>query len=572
MRLRVAPLPPSPVPQSLLDDAQTLTGAFAELVGRFPDYEGLIFLDRSGREERISMARLWQRARDIQAALLARRLPPGATVLLILPTGLELTAAYVGAILAGGVPAILSTPFNRYADRRVYVRHIAPILALSRAHAVYCTDEVAEIFRTHDELAAGRDALLLPAEVEAGANPPPAAAAAPGDIAMIQYSSGSTAVPKGVLLTHRAVLNNLRSTRDGFGQTARDVSVNWIPLYHDMGLIDSYLRPLLGGCPTVLIPTGEFLRQPAVWLWGLDAYRGTISLAPNFAYMLCASRLSEDEIAGLDLSSWRIAVNGSEPCLAHTIDAFTQRFAPLRYDPAAMTPVWGMAETVCIATAEPIGVAPRVETIDRRALAVDGVARPASSGMSSVSIGRCLPGCQVEIRDDRGTRLGDRTVGVIWLHSDCLFSGYQRQPELTAQALVDGWFNTGDRGYTADGHLYFISRQKDLIVIAGEKYAPHDVETAIDRVAGVREGCAVAFGVLNEARGTEDVVAVVETRAESAHEQDALREAIRAAVTTNTGLALRHVVLVPPGGIEKTTSGKLARGATRERYADALPA
>src|SRR5262245_48154886 len=197
MRPRVAPLPPSPIPQSFLDEAKTLTGAFADLTKQFPDYEGLIFLDRTGKEQRVSIVRLWQRARDIQAALAASDLPPGATVLLILPTGLELTAAYVGVMLAGGLPAILATPFNRYADRDVYVNHIAPILQLSQAHAVYCTDEVAEIFVTRDELAAARPVILTPERVAHCSAPPAVATPGPDDVAMVQYSSGSTAVPKG---------------------------------------------------------------------------------------------------------------------------------------------------------------------------------------------------------------------------------------------------------------------------------------------------------------------------------------------------------------------------------------
>ena len=190
--------------------------------------------------------------------------------------------------------------------------------------------------------------------------------------------------------------------------------------------------------------------------------------------------------------------------------------------------------------------------------------------MPSVAIGRCLPGCAVEIRDETGTSVPDRRVGTVWLRSDSLFSGYHRDPELTRRVLVDGWLDTGDHGYLADGDLYFVSRDKDLIVIGGEKYAPHDIESLVNEVPGVRAGCVVAFGVMNEERGTEDLAAVVETREtgdaaaalERGHPSEACCEC--------TGLALRHVLLVPPGGVEKTTSGKLARRATRERYADWL--
>jgi acyl-CoA synthetase (AMP-forming)/AMP-acid ligase II len=188
-----------------------------------------------------------------------------------------------------------------------------------------------------------------------------------------------------------------------------------------------------------------------------------------------------------------------------------------------------------------------------------------------VAIGRCLPHCEVEIRDAAGAVLPDRHVGAVWLRTNSLFVGYHRDPARTAKALRDGWLDTGDVGYVADGDLYFVARDKDLIVIAGEKYAPHDVEIAINEVPGVRVGCAVAFGVLDETRGTEDVAAIVETRLDAGPEREALADAIRSAVTAATGLGLRHLLLVPPSGIEKTTSGKLARRATRARYEDRFP-
>src|SRR5439155_326879 len=364
--------------------------------------------------------------------------------------------------------------------RRVYAARIGALLANARARLLYCEEEVAALFRDDPALLAGA-ALLTPAEAGATGAPPPVVEVGSEAIATVQYSSGSTGIPKGVLLAHRALLNNIRAVRDGLALTAADVSVNWIPLYHDMGLIDAFLMPLVIGCPTVLIPTTDFMREPALWLWAITRYRGTISWAPNFA-------------------------------------------VPVAADP-----------------------------------------------LSSVALGRCPPRCEVEIRDAAGRPLPDRRVGAVWLRSDSLFQGYHRDPELTARILVEGWLDTGDQGYLADGDLYFVARAKDVIIIGGEKYAPHDVETAINRVPGVREGCAVAFGVLDAERGTEDLAAVVETRETDAARLAALREAIRWEVITAVGLAVRHLLLVPPGGIEKTTSGKLARRATRERHAAHFP-
>jgi len=563
-----ASLPGSPVPSSLLDEAETLTGALAALVDRFPDFPCLLTLDRHGREQARTLGELWTRALAIRSMLTARGLEPGRVVILVLPTGPELVAAYFAVLLAGGVPGLVATPSNRVSDHDVYAARVGAILANAAAHALYCDEEIAAIFRDRRALLSGA-VLLGPQEAGAPDDAPPWQPRA-DDVATVQYSSGSTGTPKGVLLTHRAMLNNIRAVRDGLGLSAHDVSVNWIPLYHDMGLIDAFLLPLLGGCPTVLIPTMDFMREPGLWLWAIHRYRGAISWAPNFAYHVAATRVPESDLAGLDLSSWRIAINAAEPLLAPTLDLFAKRFAPHGFRPEAMTPAWGLAENVTIATAHPVDTAPRIEHIDRDALATREVAEPCEQdGIPSIAIGRCLPGCAVEIRDASGARLPERRVGAVWLHSDSLLSGYHGDPALTARVLVDGWLDTGDVGYRADGDLFFVSRDKDLIVIGGEKYAPHDIETLINDVPGVRAGCAVAFGIPSEARGTEELAAVIETR-EKDEGAAALDRAVRDKVLRATGLALRHVVLVPPGGVEKTTSGKLARRATRARHAHRL--
>ena len=571
MRLsRLDRLPGSPVPASLLDEAETLTGALAALVERFPDFRCLTTVDRRGAEQHRTLGELWSRAQAIRAGLEARGLEPGGVVILILPTGSELVAAYFGVLLAGGVPGLVATPSNRVADPEVYAARVGAILANAAAHSLYCNPEIAAIFAGERRALLAGAALLGPDL----ARSPGATASVqprPEDTATIQYSSGSTGIPKGVLLTHRAMLNNIRAVRDGLGLGASDVSVNWIPLYHDMGLIDAFLLPLFGGCPTVLIPTLDFMRDPSLWLWAIHRYRGAISWAPNFAYAVAASRIPESDLEGLDLSSWRIAINAAEPLLARTIESFSRRFAPHGFRPEAMTPAWGLAENVTIATAHPVSEPPRIEHIDRAVLAGRGVAEPCGpDGMPSVAIGRCLPGCAVEIRGENGKTLPDRRVGAVWLRSDSLFSGYHRDPELTGRVLVDGWLATGDHGYLAEGNLYFVSRDKDLIVIGGEKYAPHDIESLVNEVPGVRAGCVVAFGVMNEVRGTEEVAAVIETR-ETGDAATVLEQAVRQKVLECTGLALRHVLLVPPGGVEKTTSGKLARRATQERYAGRLP-
>jgi len=560
------------VPPGFLDSVETVSGAIADLAHRFPDYECLVMLDRRRREERLSLAAFWRRANVIRAAMEERGLRPGDSVVLILPTGSELVAAYFGVMLAGGIPALAAIPSNRVSDHRVYLDLVASILRNAEARIVYCEDDVADV------LGVGGPELLGPATLLrriAADHPPseaPPVAADPADVATIQYSSGTTGQPKGVMLSHRAMLNYMRLLRDGVRLGPGDVNVNWAPLYHDMGLFGAFLMPLLCGCPTVLIPTMDFLRDPALWLWAIHTYRGAVSWAPNFAYSLAAQRIRDDEIAGLDLSSWRLAFNASEPVLAHSIEAFAERFGPYGYRPEAMTAAWGLAETVMVATAHPPDEAPLIDVVDRRILATEDRAVPSEEGVALVATGKALPHCEVVVRDvETGERLADRQVGELWLRSNCLFEGYRGDPELTARVRVDGWLDSGDRGYMVDGHVFFVAREKDLIVIGGEKYAPHDVETVINTVPGVRQGCAVAFGVLSEDLGTEQLGAVVETREEGEAALAALAQAIRDAVSRQIGLGIRYLHLSPPGGISKTTSGKLARRATRARYPEIFP-
>jgi acyl-CoA synthetase (AMP-forming)/AMP-acid ligase II len=558
------------VPAEILDEASTLPGAFSRLVERFPDFECLTILDRERREQHSTLAALGAGAGAAAGVLSRLGLPRGRVVVIALPTGPELVAAYFGALLAGGVPALVATPLNRIADQSRYHERLTAILRNAEAAVLYCDAQVAELYRGGGVHVPGT-AVLTPGEAAGAEALPAASAPEPSEVATVQYSSGSTGTPNGVLLSHRAILNNLRAIREALALGSGDLSVNWIPLYHDMGLIDGFLLPLLSGCRAVLIPTPDFMREPSLWLWAIHHYRGTLSWAPNFAYSLCAKRLSDSDLEGLDLADWRIAISASEPILAETLESFSRRFERFGFRREAFTPFYGLAENVTAVTAHPVEQAPRVEWLDRDALAAIEVARPASGqGLACVGVGRCLPRCEVEIRDAEGKALPERRVGNIWIRSDCMFQGYRGQPELTARTLVDGWLDSGDRGYLAGSDLFFVAREKDLIVIGGEKVVPHDVESVVNEVPGVRPGCAVAFGVSNRARGTEDVAVVAETKEEGSEGRARLESTIRARVLGALGLVLRHVLLVPPGGVEKTTSGKLARRATRARYADRL--
>lgn len=558
----------------LLDEAETLIGALRRLVDLRPDAEAVVLLDRSGSEQIVEAEPLWAAASAFGATLLDEGLKPGDVVVLVLPTSRDLISAYFGTLMAGGVPALLSTPSRRVSDPSVFRGRVGHVVSTARPHSLICKSPVAELLREEAGLL-GRTRLIDPST--AGSKRGESAApvpCSPDAIATIQFSSGTTGSPKGVLVSHGAVLNNLRSMRDAFGVVPGDVAVNWIPLFHDMGLFGAFLLPLLCGCKTVIMPTEDFMRSPSLWLRCIDRYRGTFSWAPNMAYTLCASRLSDEEIEGVDLSSWRLALNGSEPVLASTVRAFTDRFEPYGFDPRAMSPAWGLAEVTVLASVHPPTEEPICELIDRTALAREDVARITADdeAVSCVSVGRCIPGVELEVRNEAGEVLADRHVGEIWLRSNALFQCYQGDPQRTSGAVVDGWLRTGDRGYVVAGYVFFVSRLKDVIVIGGEKYLPDDIEAVINRVEGVRQGCVAVFGVADEKRGTEKLAAVVETRASRPDEQEDLRAAIRKAVTRATGLGLGVLVLTPPNGVEKTTSGKLSRSGTRSRYRSELEA
>jgi acyl-CoA synthetase (AMP-forming)/AMP-acid ligase II len=337
-----------------------------------------------------------------------------------------------------------------------------------------------------------------------------------------------------------------------------------------MGLIGGLLMPLYCGNPLVLLSPQAFLLDPKRWLWAIHRHRATISTAPNFAYQLIAARVDDAELTGLDLSCWRLALNGAEPVLGATMDTFSKRLAPHGFDARALTPVYGLAEVALGAVFPVLGRGPRLDVVDAEALATEHVAVPAAAGSSFASVGQPLPGFAVRVVDSAGQPLGERIVGEIQLQGPSVMVGYLHRPDATTGAMADGWLRTGDLGYMADGELFIVGRHKDLIVKGGRNYAPQDLEHAAEQVAGVRKGCVIAFGAADEALGTEAVVLVAESREpESAHA--ALGKAIAQRVAEAVGLHPDHVAIVPPGTVPKTSSGKLQRSRCKALWqADAL--
>jgi acyl-CoA synthetase (AMP-forming)/AMP-acid ligase II len=393
---------------------------------------------------------------------------------------------------------------------------------------------------------------------------------APDDTALLQYTSGSTGAPKGVVLTHANLLANIRAMASATAASTDDVFVSWLPLYHDMGLIGAWLGSLCVGFPLLVMSPLSFLARPVRWLRAISDHAATLSAAPNFGFELCVRRIAAADLAGVDLSSWRIAFNGAEPVSPSTLERFVARFEPYGLRPGALAPVYGLAEAGVGLTFPPPGREPVVDRIDRRALTHAGAAVPASpddaTAQRVVACGRALPGYEVRIVDTLGHLVGDRHEGRVEFRGPSATAGYYRDPEATRRLFDGGWLDTGDLGYTAGGDVYVTGRVKDIIIRAGRNLHPDELEEVVGAVPGVRTGCVAAFASADPEAGTERLVVAAETHLTDASARDALHAAIVDAAVDVLGTPPDEVVLLAPRTLPKTSSGKIRRAASRDRY------
>jgi 1-acyl-sn-glycerol-3-phosphate acyltransferase len=550
--------------------ARSLVEALGWHAHATPERVHIFLRDEDGRERPITYGSLWQRAQGVAASLRERRLGRGDTVAIMLRTEEAFFDAFFGILLAGAVPVPIYPPFRRDLIED-YARRQVGILRNAAARAILTFPEamrVATLLRSRvpslRHVVAAPD-LLRPAGSFAGER------GGAGDPALIQYTSGSTGEPKGVLLSHGNLLENIRAIGEAIRVRPDDVAVSWLPLYHDMGLIGSWLGSLYFGIPIAILSPLAFLARPVRWLQAIHAHRATISAAPNFAFDLCARRLTDQEVGALDLSSWRLALNGSEPVSPATIDRFTRRFGPQGFRASAMCPVYGLAEASVALTIPPPG-GPRVDTIARTAFQEGRRALAASpddrAPLSFVSCGPPLPRHEVRIVDRDGRPLDERVEGRIEFRGPSVTEGYWRNPAVTRAARHDGWMDSGDLGYWADGELYVTGRQKDLIIKAGRNLYPQEVEDIVGAVPGIRKGCVAAFGVHDPSVGTERLVVVAETRTRPGPEREQLRAAVLDRVVAALGIPADVVVIADPHAVLKTSSGKVRRSATRALYLD----
>ena len=526
--------------------------------------------ESDGEPSRVTFAALVERAEHIAAGLVDRGIEPGQAAALMLPTGLDYLATFLAVQMAGAIPVPIYPP-ARASRLEDHVGRHAGILANATARMLVTFGPALGVSRLLTAQVPGLNAVVDVAGLDRYGRLRERPGLDESSTAFLQYTSGSTGSPKGVVLSHGDVLASLRAMAAALGATPRDVFVSWLPLYHDMGLIGGWMGSLYYGFPLVLMSPLDFLARPARWLEAIHRHRGTLSGGPSFAYELCVRRVESGQIEGLDLSSWRIAFNGAEPVNPDTMDRFAARFAPYGFDENAMTPVYGLAEATLGVAFTPVGRGPRVETVDADAIARRAQAFPLSGGAPGhvrrfVSCGPPIPGFEVRIVDDRGTELRERTEGAVEFRGPSTTAGYFRNAA-ASRALFDGeWLRSGDRGYIAGGELYVTGRDKDLIVRAGRNLYPYDLEAAVGEVDGVRKGCVAVFASADPRAGTERLVVVAETREDDAERKREIEDAITRTAVALLGGGPDEIVLAPPHSVLKTSSGKIRRTAVRELF------
>lgn len=535
---------------------------------RDPEFAQITICGDAG-DDRVTYEDLWRDAGALAGGLQHHGVGPGATVALMLPTSRDYFGAFLGVLLAGAVPVPLYPP-ARLSQIEEHVRRHAGILANAEAGILITTAEMrhlAALLRAH---APTLSVITTAAELRSVHATPRLVSLSEDSTALLQYTSGSTGQPKGVILTHANVVANISALGHALRLRSEDVFVSWLPLYHDMGLIGAWLGTLYFGLPLVVMPPLAFLHRPLRWLEAISRYRGTLSAAPNFAYELCLKRVSDEEISGLDLSTWRIAMNGAEAVMPDTLARFQERFARCGFTRTALTPVYGLAECSVGLTIPPSERGPLIDEIERDTFVRAGVATPTGPDRTNilrfVSSGRPLAGHQVRIVDGAGHELPERHEGRLTFRGPSTTQGYYRNPEQTERLIHDGWLDSGDRAYTAGGEIYVTGRIKDIIIRAGRHIYPDEIEAAVGDIPGVRKGCVAVFGSIDTATGTERAVVLAETRVEEPAKRESLRHAIIATAVQLMGEPPDEVVLVPPHTVLKTSSGKIRRAASREVY------
>ncbi len=520
----------------------------------------------------VSVDQLLRGASSYADALKQSGIQPGEVVVLILQHGESLLYAFWGAILHGAIPSIMPFLTEKLSPER-YRADLSALISVTQPSAIITypefETEVRSALNVGDSV---REVIVtnrVEVQLESNFDSLLGFQRKPEDIVLLQHSSGTTGLQKGVALSHQAVFNQLNVYCKSLALDETDVIVSWLPLYHDMGLIAGFLMPILSGVHLVLMSPFDWVRAPYKLMQSVSKYRGTLSWLPNFAYNFCAQKIRDRHIEGVDLSSWRAVINCSEPVRWESHQAFYEKFKPYGLKLESLQASYAMAENVFGVTQSSLGNVPIVVEIDREAFMSERVAKSPVDGhptMKMMSSGRPLDNVEVKVLDENRTEVAERVIGEVALRSDCMLTGYYHRDDLTQKAFADGWYLTGDYGFIIDGEVFVSGRKKDMIIVGGKNVYPQDLESLTYEVPGVHAGRSVAFGIFDEEQGTEDVVIIAEVDSEDPNEQQKVADAIRLHVTKNSAIALRYVKVVDPKWILKTSSGKTARSANKEKF------
>ncbi len=531
----------------------------------------LIFVNPDGSEEKITAGQFHHSASSNAAALSSAGINEDDLVVLVLKHSQELLSVFWGSMYIGATPSIF--PFlTEKLDPELYMQRILTLVSHSDAKAVITYPEFKEdlstllkdvgcrVLSTDDLLTKGGNNENTDWQSPKG-----------NSIAFLQHSSGTTGLQKGVALSHEAVINQIEAYTKAIALNEEDVVVSWLPLYHDMGLIAGFVMPIYTGMPLVLMSPFQWVRDPKILLFAIDKHKGTLCWLPNFAYNHMARAIRPRYLEGLDLKSLRALINCSEPVYAKSHEVFLNKFSPYGLREEAITVCYAMAENTFAVTQTSIDQAANLDWVNidglqknRRA---EQVRAEAKGSVAMVSCGIPIQGTELKIISKDGDFLDDRNVGEVIIRSNCMLTEYYRRPDVTKEAIVDGWYHTGDMGYMADGELYITGRQKDLIIVGGKNVYPQDIEAIANHIPGIYPGRAAAFGVYDERLGSEAVVVVCETMNGEEHpDPTEIEKELRRKIVEQTEVTLADLRLVQDRWLIKTSSGKIARGDNREKY------
>jgi fatty-acyl-CoA synthase len=529
---------------------------------------GFRFRALDGTERYYAFEALEAEAHKRAGQLQALDLKQGDRLALVIADPAEFVLSFVSATVAGDVPVPIY-PRASFKAKNAYVETVSHIVATSGAKVLLTTESTKPVV---DEVFTQNPALARLSTVEQLAQLPEQAprlpSVQPSDLCFLQFTSGSTSLPKGVMVTHENLLANARAFLGptGVNPTLDDLTVTWLPLYHDMGLIGFALGGIVCSVPTLIMPTEAFGRRPNIWLETLHEKHGTLTFAPNFAYALATKRARDKDLENLDLSHVRIAGCGAEPINPKVMSEFAERFARCGFRKEALLPAYGMAEATLAITFHPRDTAFVSDRVSVAAMQRGEAQKLDSSdetqpALELISCGVAFPGHEVRIVDEQGDTLPERRVGEIVTRGPSVTQGYYKNPEATAESWRDGWLHTGDLGYLAEGNLFICGRLKDLIIIRGANYYPQDIEWSVAEIEGVRRDNVVAFSV--QRNGEEALIVAAEGNSTDAEQ---LRKAIASKVSETCGITVGHVAIVRVGSLPKTSSGKVQRRRTKSLF------